>query len=63
MARINNGILGGMHSNADPVEGYVKYGVAHLREKKRKRTTPQPQEKEFKTIMFRACSYRVGETY
>jgi hypothetical protein len=46
MARINNGILGGMHGNAGPVEGYVRYGVAYVRGKKRKRTTPPtPREK------------------
>ncbi|TCC81975.1 hypothetical protein FBD94_10670 [Pedobacter hiemivivus] len=46
MARINNGILGGIQGNAGPVEGYVRYGVAYVRGKKRKRTTPPtPREK------------------
>ncbi|TCC90968.1 hypothetical protein [Pedobacter hiemivivus] len=42
MARINNGILGGMHGNADPVKAYIKYGVALLSGKKRKRIAISP---------------------
>ncbi|WP_205945210.1 DUF6266 family protein [Pedobacter hiemivivus] len=46
MARIENGILGGFNGNLGPVEGYVRYGIAYVRTKKRKRTTPPtPKEK------------------
>jgi hypothetical protein len=46
MARIENGILGGFNGNLGPVEGYVRYGIAYVRTKKRKRTTPpSPKEK------------------
>jgi SAM-dependent methyltransferase len=46
MARIENGILGGFNGNLGPVEGYVRYGIAYVRTKKRKRTTPPtPREK------------------
>ncbi|SDK14335.1 hypothetical protein SAMN04487898_106161 [Pedobacter sp. ok626] len=46
MARINNGILGGINGNVGTVEGYVRYGVAYVRAKKRKRTSPpSPREK------------------
>jgi len=46
MARIENGILGGFNGNLGPVEGYVRYGIAYVRSKKRKRTSPpSPKEK------------------
>ncbi|TKC59188.1 hypothetical protein FBD94_16790 [Pedobacter hiemivivus] len=40
MARLNNGILGGINGKIGPVEGYVRYGIPYVRTKKRKSKVP-----------------------
>ncbi|SDJ49417.1 hypothetical protein SAMN04487898_10380 [Pedobacter sp. ok626] len=40
MARLNNGILGSINGKVGNVEGYVRYGKAYLRTKKRKSKVP-----------------------